>query len=1661
MKAAFRIFLMLAVLSAMLPAFTHPTVAAAAPPADDIPVDWWTQAQADIRSSEYDVTWQTQTYLADVSAAYHAANRAQNLRAYFTPNGVRIIPRTGDVTWELGLSLNSASAAELTAQDHAIGYQRDALAETFTNAEIGLEHAVTLDGATTLDLVVAGNLTPRIAADGQSVEFLTAAGVPVLRYGDFSAGQSASIQLSQPDATHLRFTFHVSRFTHPASPLTFHALLTALPTAADWSSESNQADAQLGVAVAGAGDVNGDGFADVIVGAPGYDGGANNEGRVYVYHGSAAGLSNTANWNKESDQAGARFGAAVASAGDVNNDGFSDVIVGAPNYGNGESQEGAAFVYHGAAGGLGATAAWRYESNQANAHLGAAVSSIGYADNSLYTGVIVGAPDYDNGQVDEGYVLAFYGSASGLSASPDWDAQSDQGSARFGAAVSSAGDVNGDGYYDVIIGAPDYDNNTLNQAGAAFLYLGASGDIGAVAAWSVINNQANAQFGAAVTLAGDTNGDGYGDMLVGAPGATGGENANAGAAYIYLGASANLTTTASWQTQGAAPDTRLGAAAAMAGDIDGDGYADVIVGAPGYSNGETGEGTALVFMGAGSGITTTASSWNPQLNQGGANLGAAVAGAGDVDGDGFSDVIVGAPGYSHSEINEGGAFVYYGHSDPPNQTPNWTVLRSQAGEEFGIVINSAGDVNGDGYADVIVGAPLYDGGQDEEGRAFVYYGSPNGLPTTASWIHESDRAFARFGAAVSTAGDADGDGYDEVVIGAPNDTGSLGGDGRAYVFFGQSDGLQTYYSWYVQGGKALDQMGAAVACAGDVNGDGYSDLIVGAPGHTNGQNFEGAAYIWLGTIDVRKEGAIGFPSTAHWGVESNRAGALYGQAVSTAGDVNGDGYSDVLVGTKSYNNGQSGEGAAFLFLGSAGAMSTAHVWHAEGNLQDAEYGISLSTAGDVNGDGYSDFIIGAPGYENGQNSEGAAFLYYGTPGTINPEPDLLLETNEAGAAFGTSVSGAGDVNGDGYADVIVGAPGRNLTGGGVYIFYGAATGLHPVADWSKGLNTAGVKIGAVVSAAGDVNGDGFGDVIAGTGNYSAVYAFYGNGGGLPLRPRQMQLNGVTRLAPLGRMNSRDSVQLHLEGKTPLGRDRVKFEWQVAPLGRAFGAPGTISGVSGDWTISGSTLTQTVTGLAASAAYHWRVRLHYRPGAPLGMTGGRWIHMPWNGWLESDFQTAPGALTGVTATNDSPTTIGDTTTLTGTSDSTYVTYAWDFGDGETGNGKVVTHTYEAVGHYEAQLTANNGVSTVVVTTAVAILDVPIGGLTLTNSSPTIGGHTTFFTASAAAGSGITYTWDFGDDSPPSISGTDNTVEHVYDDSGIYQATVTASNTAGSAEATAPVTITDAPIAGLTLVNSSPTPLDNATILTASVAEGTGIAYDWNFGDGEVLAAGGASVQHVYPDMGNFTAIVTATNSMNSMVASTLITITAGQPVSGLLAFNNGPTPLGNRTTLSATVEAGSGVTYTWAFGDGAFFYPQNWPDSGKVVTHTYPDVGVFTATVTARNRFGELSATTTVTIQEAPIAGLSAYNNSPTMRGAATTLSATVAGGSHVEYAWDLGDGQSASGATVEHTYPDVGVFTATVTATNPLNAATATTTITILPVRRTYLPLVLRDFVAP
>ena len=176
-----------------------------------------------------------------------------------------------------------------------------------------------------------------------------------------------------------------------------YPIAAGLNTTEDWKAEGDQAIANFGWSVGPAGDVNGDGYADVIVGAPGYENGETAEGRAFVYYGSATGLSTTADWTAESDQALAIFGSSVATAGDVNGDGYDDVIVGAPGYSNGETAEGRAFVYHGSALGLSTTTAWTADSNQASAHLGGSVGTAGDVNGDSYADVIVGASSYGLG----------------------------------------------------------------------------------------------------------------------------------------------------------------------------------------------------------------------------------------------------------------------------------------------------------------------------------------------------------------------------------------------------------------------------------------------------------------------------------------------------------------------------------------------------------------------------------------------------------------------------------------------------------------------------------------------------------------------------------------------------------------------------------------------------------------------------------------------------------------------------------------------------------------------------------------------------------------------------------------------------------------------------------------------------------------------------------------------------------------------------------------------------------------------------------------------------------------------------------------------------------------------------------------------------------------
>ncbi len=245
-------------------------------------------------------------------------------------------------------------------------------------------------------------------------------------------------------------------------------------------------------------------------------------------------------------------------------------------------------------------------------------------------------------------------------------------------------------------------------------------------------------------------------------------------------------------------------------------------------------------------------------------------------------------------------------------------------------------------------------------------------------------------------------------------------------------------------------------------------------------------------------------------------------------------------------------------------------------------------------------------------------------------------------------------------------------------------------------------------------------------------------------------------------------------------------------------------------------------------------------------------------------TVEAAITGLGAINNSPTVLGEATTLSATvASGSNVAYTWAFGDGTLGDGAVVTHIYPLVGMYTAVVTASNSVSMLTATTSVTV-DEAIAGLSAVNDSPTPLGSPTALTVTIAAGTNVTCTWAFGDGG--TSSGT--AVTHTYPAVGVYNGIITASNSVSLLTASTVVTV-DETIAGLGATNDSPTTLGNSTALTATVTAGSNIAYTWTFGDGAF--GSGAFVSHIYSATGDYTAIVTASNSVGSVTQTTLVTI----------------------------------------------------------------------------------------------------------------------------------------------------------------------------------------------
>jgi hypothetical protein len=607
--------------------------------------------------------------------------------------------------------------------------------------------------------------------------------------------------------------------------------------------------------------------------------------------------------------------------------------------------------------------------------------------------------------------------------------------------------------------------------------------------------------------------------------------------------------------------------------------------------------------------------------------------AGDVNGDGYSDVIAGANLYDNGQGDEGAAFVYLGAGAAP-LTISWSAESNQAGGFFGAVA-AAGDVNGDGFSDVLIGASGYDNGEAEEGKAFAYYGSAAGLSTIPNWSFESNRPVANLGFELDTAGDVNGDGYSDVIIAARNypplATAGIPGTGKAYVFHGSATGLALAPAWTAEPGQAEATFGYSCGTAGDVNGDGFGDVVIGAGLYDNGEDQEGRAYLYEGS-------PAGLQDHPSWIVEGNQAGAALGEAVGTAGDVTGDGYSDLIIGATYYDNGQPNEGTVFIYEGSAAGPERTPSWTIDSNVAEAYFGRSVGTAGDVNGDGFSDILAGSPFFSNGEVWEGKVFMYLGSASGVSTTPSWSIESNQVDALFGTVLCTAGDVNGDGYSDVIVTGPGLDaprspesaIDEGFLYIYPGSAAGLSTTPILTVTMDTSGLRFGNHAGSAGDVNGDGFSDVLAGTEWYAngqsfegGAFLFYGNrADGLDRVPRQTRTDTSAPIDLLGASNSTTSFRVRALGRTPAGRGRVRMQVEVKPVGVVFDGTELFSGQftnTGVPGVAGSAVPLAVdpTGLALGTPYHWRLRL--RSDSPL-FPGSRWFSLPLNGPNETDLRT---------------------------------------------------------------------------------------------------------------------------------------------------------------------------------------------------------------------------------------------------------------------------------------------------------------------------------------------------------------------------------------------------------------------------------------------------------
>ena len=866
----------------------------------------------------------------------------------------------------------------------------------------------------------------------------------------------------------------------------------------------------LGSSVSGAGDVNGDGFDDVLVGAPGADPNGNFSGSIYVVFGKVGGFGATMDLSSldgnngfrlDGASAGRGSGRSVSNAGDVNGDGFDDVIVGG------------SYVVFGKASGFDATLDLSSLDGSSGFRLDGAglVSKAGDVNGDGYDDVILGNSFADPNGDQSGSSYVVFGKASGFSATIDLSSLDSNAGVRLdgvaaddqsGASVSTAGDVNNDGFDDLIVGGPGADPNG-DGSGSSYVIFGSSQFSGIVTFVGTAGDDNLAGTAAAERFeAGDGN-----DTMIGG-----------GGADVFQGGNGDDTIRVpdlDFQTLDGGTGTDTMELTGSGIDLDLAEFHDIIDSIETIDLTGSGDNTLTITLSDLFSLSDASHTFTINGNAGDRVIGFS---------DGWADG--GIDGNYHVYSNRGMVVrvdVAVSADPPPPGVFSLSSLNGSNGfrldgvttaDYSGRSVSSAGDVNGDGFDDVIIGAPYTDPNGTGSGSSYVVFGKTSGFSATMDLSNldgnsgfrlNGAAAFDRSGRSVSSAGDVNGDGFDDVIVGTGDDFSV----GTSYMVFGKASGfdaslelssLDGNNGFGLEGVERRDSSGFSVSSAGDINGDGFDDVILGAPKAAPNGYASGSSYVVFGH-------ASGFAATLNLSsLDGNNGFRLDGTAefdssgysVNGAGDVNGDGFDDLIIGTQGTNSSYVVFGRATGFGASMNLSSLdgSNGFRLDGR-EDVNSGRSVSNAGDVNGDGFADLIVGAQRADQNYNFYSSSYVVFGKASgfgatldlsSLNGSNGFRLEETPGNSRGEFSVSDAGDFNGDGFDDLIVGSTGVEGYSDVSYVIFGKASGFDAVIslsnlDGNNGFRLDGVATGEFthisVSSAGDVNGDGFDDLIVG------------------------------------------------------------------------------------------------------------------------------------------------------------------------------------------------------------------------------------------------------------------------------------------------------------------------------------------------------------------------------------------------------------------------------------------------------------------------------------------------------------------------------------------------------------------------------------------------------